>query len=227
MAIHATYLTSPLWHRGNDPKWTEMEYQMRNWYYFPWLSGDFIVEQMCHNMDKAAWVFKGEMPVSATGLGGRQQRTDPKYGTIYDHFSVAFEYANGARLFTFCRQMQGCDGDVNDHILGTKGQSELMKHTVHPYGGKEWAYGVEPKNMYQVEHDELFAAIRAGKPINDGESAANSTLMGILGREACYTGKKITWKALLASKQNLSPKQYAWGPNPVPPIAVPGITRFS
>lgn len=227
-AMHITYLTGTLWHRGSNPKWSEMEYQMRNWYYYTWLSGDFIVEQHCHNFDKAAWVFKGEYPVACTGVGGRQVRTDPKFGHIYDHFSVAFEYKNGAKLFSTCRQMAGCNGDVNDHVFGTKGSAQLMRHTIGLAGGGGWELGDEPyKDMYQVEHDELFASIRAGKPVNDGESAAYSTLMAILGREAAYTGKRLTWKDMLASKQDLAPKKYEWGPHPVSGVPMPGIYQIA
>jgi predicted dehydrogenase len=227
-AMHITYLTGPIWHRGNDPKWTPMEYQMRNWYYFTWLSGDFIVEQHCHNFDKASWVFGGKMPIAATGVGGRQVRRESKYGHIYDHFAVTLEYANGAKLFSFCRQMDRCDGNVNDHVIGTKGSAQLMAHTVSPAGGAPWEFGSETKvkDMYQVEHDELFAGIRSGKLLNDGESAAHSTLMAILAREAAYTGRRLTWDALLNSNQNLAPKKYAWGDIATPPVPTPGIYKL-
>ena len=223
-AMHITYLTSPLWFRKERDKCgSEMEYQMRNWYYYTWLSGDFIVEQHCHNMDKAAWVFKGDMPVACTGVGGRQVRTDPKYGNIYDHFAVTFDYKNGARLFSACRQMAQCHGDVNDYVMGTGGTAHLMRHTVSPAKGAMWSFEGESKSMYQVEHDELFAGIRSGKLINDGEAAAYSTLMAIMARQAAYTGKKITWKDMLDSTEDLSPKAYAWGDNPVPAVATPGV----
>ena len=226
-AMHITYLTGPIWYRGNDPKWSPMEVQMRNWYYYTWLSGDFIVEQHCHNFDKAHWVFGDKMPVSATGVGGRQVRRDPKFGHIYDHFAATLEYADGAKLFSCCRQIPQCDGDTNDHVIGTKGSAQLMAHTVTPHGGKAWEYGSEKvKNMYQVEHDELFAGIRSGKLINDGESAAYSTLMAIMAREAAYTGKKLTWKQMLASTQNLAPKEYAWGDIPTPPVPMPGTYKM-
>src|SRR5262245_1006265 len=228
-AMHITFLTGTLWHRGNDPKWTPMEYQMRNWYYYTWLSGDFIVEQHCHNFDKANWVFRGEMPVSAMGVGGRQVRAQPKFGHIYDHFAVTLEYKSGAKLFSCCRQMDGCPGDVNDHIMGTKGSAQLMKHSIVTTDGKQWEFGSETqvKSMYQVEHDELFAGIRSGKFINDGESAAYSTLMAIMAREAAYTGRRITWKEMLASNQNLAPKEYAWGPIETPPVPMPGTYKMS
>ena len=226
-AMQITYLTSPLWHRGSDPKWSEMEYQMRNWYYYTWLSGDFIVEQHCHNFDKAAWVLEGETPVSAIGQGGRQLRTDPKYGHIYDHFAVTLEYKNGLKVFSSCRQMAGCTGDINDHVVGTKGSAQLMRHAITTHAGPGWELGDDTaKDMYQVEHDELFAGIRGGKPVNDGESAANSTMMAVLAREAAYTGKRLMWKDLFASKQDLSPKQYAWGPNPVPGVPMPGVYKI-
>jgi predicted dehydrogenase len=227
-AMHITYLTGPIWWRGNNPKWSPMEYQMRNWYYFTWLSGDFIVEQHCHNFDKASWVFGGKMPVAATGVGGRQQRRDPKYGHIYDHFAVTLEYADGAKLFSFCRQMDQCSGNVNDHVMGTRGSAQLMAHSISQTGGKEWEFGSEAKvkDMYQVEHDELFAGIRSGKYINDGESAAHSTLMALMAREAAYSGKRLTWKELLKSEQNLAPKAYEWGPIETPPVPTPGIYKF-
>jgi myo-inositol 2-dehydrogenase/D-chiro-inositol 1-dehydrogenase len=226
-AMQITYLTSPLWWRGSDPKWTEMDYQMRNWYYFSWLSGDFLVEQHCHNFDKANWVLRGEAPVAAIGVGGRQVRTDPKYGNIYDHFSVTLEFPKGVKLFSTCRQMAGCSGDVNDHVIGTRGSAQLMKHSIAESGGKHWEYQGDAKDMYQVEHDELFSGIRSGKLINDGESAAHSTLMALMAREAAYTGKRLTWKQMLTSQQNLAPKEYAWGDNPVSPVPMPGTYQFA
>jgi predicted dehydrogenase len=173
-------------------------------------------------------VLKGEMPIACTGVGGRQVRTDPKWGHIYDHFSVAFEYKNGTRLFSTCRQMASCTGDVNDYVMGTKGTAQLMKHTVTPTAGGAWELGDEAyKDMYQVEHDELFAGIRSGKLINDGESAAYSTLMALLAREAAYSGKRLTWKDMLASKQDLAPAKYDMAaPPPEFKTPMPGNYQF-
>jgi len=228
LTMHVAFNTGPLWHRGQDPKWSDMEYQMRNWYYFTWLSGDHIVEQHVHNMDKAAWVMNGKMPVAATGLGGRQVRTEKKYGNIFDHHAVVFEYDNGIKLFSFCRQMPKCFADVSDHIVGTKGSCQLMKHMIT--GQTNWAYtGPEP-SMYQVEHNELFAAIRAGKIVNDGESAAHSTLMAIMGRMATYTGQKVEWDWLMKkSKEDLTPPAYDMSaslPEWTRTIALPGTTKL-
>lgn len=225
LAMQVNYVTGPIWHRGGDVKNQDMEYQMRNWYYFTWLSGDFIVEQHVHNMDKASWVLKGEMPVAVTGLGGRQVRTDPKYGNVYDHFSVVFEYGSGAKVFSYCRQMPKCKyNEVSDHVIGSKGSAQLMEHTIR--GTSTWAYEGKAPSMYQQEHDELFAAIRAGKIINDGVSAANSSMMSIAGRMAAYTGERLTWEQVMNSTQDLSPPKYAWGPLEVAPIPMPGATKF-
>ncbi|MCS6866599.1 MAG: Gfo/Idh/MocA family oxidoreductase [Gemmataceae bacterium] len=228
-AMHITYLTGTLWHRGSDPRWTPMEYQMRNWYYFTWLSGDFIVEQHCHNFDKMNWVLQGKIPVAATAVGGRQQRRDPKFGHIYDHFAATLEFDGGLKVFSFCRQMDNCGkGDVNDHVIGTKGSAQLMEFAVRPTGSAERVFAdPRAKSMYQVEHDELFAGIRSGKCINDGETAAHSTLMAILAREAAYTGRRLTWKELMASNQNLAPAKYDWNyPIETPRVPIPGTYKF-
>jgi len=226
VAVHVSYNTGELWHRGRKPEWSEMEYQVRNWYYYTWLSGDHIVEQHCHSIDKACWVLNGQYPVAATAVGGRQVRTDPKFGNIYDHFAVVFEYAGGLKVFSNCRQMAKCDGDVNDQVFGTKGSAQLMKHTVQS-GGTTWEYDGPMPSMYVEEHKAFFASLRDGKPINDMATAARSTLMAVLGRQAAYTGKRITWKQMLESKEDLLPKELAWGPNPVPPVATPGRTKFA
>ncbi|WP_439620460.1 Gfo/Idh/MocA family protein [Gemmata sp.] len=227
VAMNITYHTGPLWDRGGPDKFDSMEYQMRNWYYFSWLSGDFIVEQHCHNFDKANWVLKGAVPISATGVGGRQIRTAPRFGNIYDHFACTLEFPGGVKLFSACRQMPGCSSDVNDHVMGTKGQAQLMKHTVSPTGGEAWEFAGNAKDMYQVEHDELFASIRAGKPINDGESAAHSSAMAIFAREAAYSGQRITWKQFINSEKSLAPKEYAWVANPVQATPTPGTYKIA
>jgi predicted dehydrogenase len=167
----------------------------------------------------------GELPVSASGMGGRQTRTDPKWGNIFDHFTVVYEYANGAKVFLQCRQSNNCQSLVMDEVIGTKGTAQLMTNSVTA-GGTRWKYEGDTPNMYDVEHVELIQSIRAGKPMNDGVRSGLSTLMGIMGREAAYSGKKITWKDILESKQSLVPTEFAWGPHPVPPVAVPGKYKF-
>lgn len=226
LALHSTYNTGPIWHRGNDPKWSQMEYQMRNWYYFTWLSGDHIVEQACHNMDKARWLLKDEVPIEAVGHGGRQQRTDPKYGHIYDHFGIVFDFPNGVKVFHFCRQQSLCAPGTIDHLIGSEGSAELMAHEIQ--GPKAWVWPEKHDfgQMYQNEHKELFAAIRKGQILNDGENAAKSSMMAIMGRMVAYTGKRLTWEQAINSKENLLPSRLEWGEIPMPPVAIPGVTKF-
>lgn len=223
LAVHTTFLTGDLWYRGDQPDWSEMEKQIRNWYYYTWLSGDFLVEQAIHNVDKSCWVMNEEYPIAATGMGGRQVRTDPKWGNIWDHFTVVYEYANGAKVFLQCRQNSGCQSLVMDHVIGNKGSAQLMQNRIDTPGGS-WTYDGDHNlsNAYDREHFELIQSIRAGKPMNDGVRSAMSTLMGILGREAAYTGKRITWKQIEQSKLKLVPDEFAWGPHPAAPVAMPG-----
>jgi len=233
VAIQETYLAGTLWHRGHPPEWSEMEYQMRNWYYFTWLSGDHNVEQHVHSLDKAMWTMNDEPPESAWGMGGRQVRTDPKYGDIFDHHAVVYQWKSGVPCFAYTRQQAGCFGETNDVILGTKGRASVLKFRVE--GPKPWEYKGPKCNMYVAEHEALFRAIRAGKPINNGVYMARSTMLAILGRMVNYTGRKITWEEAMNSKEVLAPKTYAWdaAPPTLPdatgkyPVAIPGVTKFS
>jgi len=229
VALQCNYNAGALWMKPRQPGWTDMEWQLRNWLYFTWLSGDHNVEQHVHSLDKMAWVMKDEYPVRAVGMGGRQARTQPEYGHIFDHHAVCYEFAGGVRCFSFCRQQAGTAHDVSDWVFGTNGTADLMRHSVT--GETAWRYRPErnaPKeNMYQQEHDELFASIRSGHPINNGEYMAKSTLMAIMGRMATYTGQVITWEQALHSTEDLTPPKYEFGPLPLPPVAVPGVTRLS
>ncbi|MFN8006209.1 MAG: Gfo/Idh/MocA family oxidoreductase [Terriglobia bacterium] len=229
VTVYSTYNAGPIWNRVRQPEWTEMEWQMRNWYYFTWLSGDHIVEQAVHSIDKMCWAMKGEMPTRAVALGGRQVRNTPAFGHIYDHFSVTYEYANGARGFHHCRQQEGCANQIADFYQGSKGSCEIdAVRRIHMIQGTNpWKYEGPDNNMYQTEHDELFASIRKGEPINNGVWMANSTLMAILGREAAYTGQSISWDQIMNSQQDLSPPTYAWDAVlPIPQVAMPGVTLF-
>jgi predicted dehydrogenase len=202
-----------------------MEYQMRNWYYYNWLSGDHIVEQAIHGIDTMGWVTGDKAPVRCWGVGGRQSRTDAKYGNIWDHFSVVYEYANGVRGYHHCRHWVNTANQVKDYILGTKGSADVFGNSIA--GQNKWRYRGPKTNMYQVEHDEMFAAIRAGKPINNGEHAAASTLLAIMGRDAAYTGKVITPEQILNSELDMSPAKYEFGPLPTAPIPVPGFNKLA
>jgi predicted dehydrogenase len=232
VTLHTNYNVHGLWHKDRGPGMSDMEWQIRNWLYFTWLSGDHIVEQHIHSLDKMAWAMKDEPPVRAFGLGGRQSRTAPEFGQIFDHHAVCFEYASGVKLFSYCRQQDGTPNDVSDYIIGTLGTCDVMKHTITARSQQtpSWKYGASKAakdDMYQNEHNELFASIRAAKPINDGEWMTKSTLLAIMGRMATYTGQWITWDMALNSKQDLSPAKYEFGSLPTREVALPGITKFA
>jgi predicted dehydrogenase len=175
-----------------------------------------------------AWAMGDEPPVKVTAVGGRTVRNEPEYGHIYDNFSTVYEYASGAKGFCTTRQQNGCDNNVSDHITGTKGVCDVFKYKTKDFAGKPlWRFREKRNNMYQAEHDEFFAGIRNGEPINNGEYMTRSTLIAIMGRMSAYTGKTITWEQALNSKENLNPPTYDWISMDVPPVAVPGVTQFS
>ncbi|MFK7814446.1 MAG: Gfo/Idh/MocA family protein [Maribacter sp.] len=219
-----------LWYKDRQPEWTEMTYQMRNWYYQNWLSGDFIVEQSVHSCDLIAWSMGDEMPIKAVGTGGRQVRVDDKYGNIYDHFAVEYEYANGSKSHLFTRQQANTKGRNTLEVFGSDGSAQLNLYGKAKITGKNaWEYRGEKNDMFQAEHDQLFAAIRAGTPVNDGARMANTTMMAILARTAGYTGQEINWDEALNSNESLGPdfKDYNWDYEyEMPPIAIPGKTKF-
>jgi predicted dehydrogenase len=202
---------------------------MRNWYYFTWLCGDFNVEQHVHMLDTCPWAI-GEYPVQAIATGGRQQRVEPEFGHIFDHFSVTYEYKDGARLFATCRQQTGCANDISAHMLGSKGTAFIAERKGAPSiktADGQWNYTGKKNQMYQTEHDELFASIRSGKPINNGEYMSKSSLMAIMGRMAAYTGQQIGWEQALNSKEDLTPAKYDWElAIEMPAVAIPGQTKF-
>ncbi len=227
VALQCNYNTGTLWHRPREQGWSDMEWQLRNWLYFTWLSGDFNVEQHVHSLDKMAWAMRDHYPVRCWGLGGRQVRIQPEFGHIYDHMSCCYEYENGVKVFSYCRQQAGCYQEVKDYVFGTRGKVDVMEHQIT--GERPWRYSRAQErrdpSMYQLEHDALFASIRSGNPINNGEYMAKSSLMGIMGRMACYTGQLVTWDQAFNSQEVLGPRRYEWGQLPTPPVAMPGQTH--
>ena len=212
-----------LWVIKRTPEMSDMEWQCRNWLYFSWTSGDHIVEQHVHNIDVMNWAFRAT-PVKVMGMGGRAQRTGPEYGNIYDHFAVEFEYPGGVRVMSLCRQIPGCADRVEEKIVGTKGHAFGYGEISGP---NAWKFEEDEPNPYVVEHADLIASIRAGKPLNEGKRIAESTLCAILGRMSAYTGRAVSWEwGLTSSKLDLSPAKYEFGPNPVDPVAVPGWTQL-
>ena len=231
-AIHTAYNTGGLWSKPRQPGWTDMEWQLRNWMYFTWLSGDHITEQAVHNLDKMSWMMKDVPPERCMAIGGRQARTASEYGHIFDHFGVVYEYPNGVRAFHFCRQQNNTTPDNSDYVMGADGVGQIVRSFSGPYvirGKTNWRFREEQKarDMYQNEHNELFASIRSGKPINDGPWMAQSTLLAVMGRLAAYTGQAVTWEEAMNSQENLFPEKLAWDAAiSVPPVAVPGLTKL-
>lgn len=218
-----------IWVVERQPGWSDMEWQLRNWNYFTWIGGDHIVEQHVHNLDVINWVL-GTHPIKAYGMGGRQARQHPIHGHIYDHFAVEFEYPNGVRMFSQCRQMHGCEGRVGEGFTGTKGTAWLADGTniILPKGGSVFrTRSSEDANPYHQEHEDLIASIRAGKPINAAQAVAETTLTGIMGREAAYSGQTIEWDEACKSSMKLGPAEYSFGPLPFPAVAAPGQYKFT
>ncbi|HET6569787.1 MAG TPA: Gfo/Idh/MocA family oxidoreductase, partial [Rhodothermales bacterium] len=207
------YMTGTLWLRERKPGMSDMEWQCRNWYYFTWLSGDHIVEQFVHNIDVIHWVFDAN-PAKALAMGGRLVRVDPQYGHIYDHFSVEYEFPNGARVEAKCRQMDGTAKRVTNRIIGTKGIADLHTDSsvITSHSGEVlYRHPERGNNAYVQEHTDLIASIRAGEPINEARQIAESTLTAIMGRESAYTGQEITWDEIAASNLNLLPDTFTFG----------------
>jgi len=229
LAGQAFYLTGPVWQRARKPGMSDMEWQCRNWYHFTWLSGDHIVEQFVHNLDTINWVLQSH-PVEATAVGGRQTRADPSYGHIYDHFSVVYTYPNDVQVRAMCRQMERTTPNVSNRIEGTEGRADLNPgETVITDNDGTTVFEMEhgDANPYVTEHTDLINSIRQEAPINEAEQIAHSTLTGILGREAAYTGQTLTWDELMqADGLDLGPDAYGFGTATIPPTARAGETTL-
>lgn len=205
---------------ARQPGWSDMEYQLRNWPYYNWLSGDHIVEQHMHQMDVMNWIMGGP-PKLCIGSGGRQVRTQPEYGDVYDHFSIDYEYPDGTRVLSVCRQIDNTYARVGENIIGTKGKA-FAAGKIDPFEGEGWSFDGEQGNPYELEHRDLIASIRAGKPLNEGKQCAESSLTAAMGRMSAYTGKLVTWRQVVASKLDLMPKELGFGPAPAVKVPVPG-----
>jgi predicted dehydrogenase len=235
-SMQAWWNNDGVWTRPRKAGQTEMEYQMRNWYYFVWLCGDHITEQHIHNLDVINW-FKGGYPVKAQGFGGRQVRKSKEHGEIFDHHYVEFHYADGSILNSQCRHMPGTSSKVDELLVGTKGKIYCDAARITDLRGKTIFQFDKSKerNPYQTEHDELFAAIAKGEyKYADAENGAYSTMTSILGRMATYSGQIIDWDKAINSGLNLHPSVYAFdaaapvnpGPDGFYPVPVPGVTKY-
>ncbi len=206
---------------------SDVEWQVRNWYNFVWLGGDGYTEQAVHSVDKMAWTMRDVPPLKATAVGGRVNSNNE--GNIYDHIEVNYEYANGVRGFVVHRQIPNCYGENRDYIMGSKGVANIggRRAIVEITGENSWMDKSSGPNMYQVEHDEFFASLRAGKPLFDGDRLWSSTMLALMGRMAAYTGLEITWDMMLESQEKLSPDNLTWDMAlKIEPMAIPGKNRY-
>lgn len=243
--LRAYYNASGVWFRPRKQDQTEMQFQVSNWYYFVWLSGDHIVEQHVHDLDVMNWMMKDAHPVEAQGMGGRQVRT-PEWaeaqgmgrsavGEIFDHHAVEFSYPDGTKMYSFCRHQPGTWQSFSEHAHGTQGRAAIEGHGASQLwlGDKKVQEWRREKDGHQVEMDDLFAALNAGQDYNEGAWAANSSMTAILGRMATYSGQVVRWDDATESQLDLSPQVLAWDaqpqPKPLPdgsyPCAIPGTTK--
>jgi len=215
-----------LWVHDRKPAYSDMEWQCRNWLYFTWLSGDHICEQHIHNLDVINWAMDGP-PIKAMGMGGREVRTDPKYGNIFDHFSIEYEYPNGMTMQSMCRQIDGCASRVEEILVGTKGLSTSRPGYAVIDGDNPWRFAQNNRNPYEQEHVDLIASITGDGPyLNEAKRVAESTLTAIMGRMSTYTGKTVTWEQAMNSQLDLSPGAYEFTDLPVRAVSIPGKTKL-
>ena len=221
-----------LWHAAREAGMTEVEWQIRNWLYFTWLSGDHICEQHVHNLDVINWALRAH-PVSCVGMGGRQVRTEAHFGHIFDHFAVDYEYPNNVHMLSMCRQTVGCNNSISESLTGTRGQCNTAAgpRLYQITGERAWSMPrAQDNEPYQAEHVALFQSIRGQRRqrINDLRQVAESSLTAIMGRMSAYTGQSVTWEQALNSQQALMPERLTWDMEmPVPAVAVPGRTQLT
>jgi len=215
------------WHfHKRKSEWSDMEWQIRCWPYFVWLSGDHIVEQHVHNLDVINWAI-GSHPVKCLGVGGRQARTGPEYGNIYDHFAVEYEYPGGVRVMSMCSQIKGTTERVGERLVGTKGTTYTTRGYGYIEGQNPYKYDGPRINASLRQHADHIESIRRGEPINEGKQVAESTMTAIMGRLSAYTGRALSWDWVMnASKLDLRPEKYELGEMPVAPVAIPGKTEL-
>ncbi len=233
VAIEENFLREPYVLYARKPGLNEVQYQCSNQYHFNWLSGDDVPQSLVHNLDRASWAMREQVPAKAHGLAGRASMFGEIYGNVFDHHSVIYQFANGVRMYAFCRTEDNCYNEVSSILLGSKGRCNLLSMRIE--GETNWEYsGPKDVSPYKVEHQELFAAIRAGKTINNGDYMARNTLIGIMGQISCYTGKEVTWEQISQSDFCFPPKpeecRFDMEPpvkpdaNGVYPVYIPGKT---
>jgi myo-inositol 2-dehydrogenase / D-chiro-inositol 1-dehydrogenase len=233
IAIEENFLRAPYGITERKPGYSELEWQCSTQYHFNWLSGDDVPQSLVHNLDRARWVLQEAVPVKCHGLGGRSTMIEGQYGNVFDHHSVIYELESGVRIYAFCRTTTGCYDESSSIILGSKGKASLLNCRI--WGEKNWRWTGQC-DPYQVEHDRLFAAIRSGQPINNGDYMTRSTLTTIMGQISCYTGLEVTWDQINASDFAYAPKPEECrddmappvkpGPDGSYPVYIPGRTKL-
>jgi len=225
MALYAYFNTGNIWYREREPGMSLPEYHFHNWFHVDWLCGDHIVEQHIHNLDACNWIMQGH-PIGAYGMGGRQYHTD-RGGNIYDHFTVEFEYANGVRMTSMCRQIQGTDAKIGEEVKATKGWARLVSRQAEFTGDNPKVFRPHPNQQesHGQEHIDFIAALRRGELVNDTRILCDSTLTAIMGRESAYTGKHVTWDEILNSELRLTPPDIAAWDGSIRPVPKPGMPR--
>jgi predicted dehydrogenase len=239
ISIEENFLRAPYGVTDRKPGLSELEWQCSTQYHFRWLSGDDVPQSLVHNMDRASWVMGNAVPTKCHGLGGRSSMTDAIYGDVFDHHSVIYEFPSGIRVYAFCRTTTGCYDESSSIVLGSKGRASLLAGRL--WGAQNWRWqpsSNDPHQVdpYQIEHDRLFAGIRAGKPVNNGDYMAQSTMITVMGQISCYTGKEVTWEQINASDFFYAPKPEDCrdgmepptkpGPDGSYPVPIPGRTRM-
>ncbi len=218
------WIGNTLWNKPRQPGWTDMEAQLRNWMYYTWLSGDLIVEQHVHNIDVANWVM-GEHPKFAISLGGAQARVGPEYGTTFDHFATDFEYSEGRHVMSLARQQDGCYNRTAEYFQGVGGSTRVSEGVIEPEKGDRYKFPAKidaDTNPYEIEHADLLASIRAGKPLNEAQRIAESVLTAIMGRMSAYSGQIVRWTDAIKSDHSLMPDKLEFGELAVRPMPIPG-----
>jgi predicted dehydrogenase len=234
VTIEENFLRQPYGVYRRQQGWTELQSQLGNQYHFVWLCGDDVPQSLVHNMDRASWALKGELPVKCHGLGGRASSFNEEYGDVFDHHSVIYQYASGVRCYAFCRTEIGCYNEYSSLIFGTKGRCDLMRCTIQ--GETNWKYKGDAPEPHFYEHVKLFEALRKGEIINCGDYMANSTMIGVMGQISCYTGKEVTWDQINKSdfhylvkpedcRMDMEPP-VKLGPDGRYPVYVPGVTKL-
>ena len=203
VSIEENFLRAPYVIIDRKPGLSELQWQCSTQYHFRWLSGDDVVQSLVHNLDRASWVMHNQVPVKCHGLGGRSSMTEPIYGDVFDHHSVIYEFANGVRIYAFCRTTTGCYDEYSSIVFGSKGKADIMGCRITGETNWRWTGQCDP---YQREHDVLFAAIRSGKPVNNGDYMVPSTMAGVMGQISCYTGKEVTLEQIKKSDYYYPPK---------------------